>query len=147
MGLARVLSVWVLCSVWALPARAQQPKTFVARLSTVPITVAMQDTVAGRGSATAVLTGNKLTVEGTFDGLRSPATNARIHLGPRAVRGPVVLELTVSKRVAGTISGSFELTPRQLEALEKETLYIQLHSERAPDGNLWGWLLLREATK
>jgi hypothetical protein len=134
--------VWLLIALSAPPVGAQQARTFLARLSTVPITVAMQDTVAGRGSAKAVLTGNKLTVEGTFAGLRSPATVARIHLAPRAVRGPAVLDLMVSaKGTAGTLRGSLELTPRQREALEKGSLYIQLHSEKAPDGNLWGWLL------
>jgi hypothetical protein len=142
-----MVSLWLLIALSALPAGAQQARTFVARLSTVPITVAMQDTVAGRGSARAVLTGNKLTVEGTFEGLRSSATVARIHVAPRAMRGPAVLDLTVSKRLAGTISGSLELTPRQLEALEKGALYIQLHSEKAADGNLWGWLLPQEATR
>jgi hypothetical protein len=131
----------------ALPSAAQQTRTFVARLSTVPITVAMQETVAGRGSAKAVLTGNKLTVEGSFEGLRTPATVARIHQAPRAMRGPAVLELTVAKDVKGTITGSFALTPQQLQALEKGTLYIQVHSEKAPDGNLWGWLLPQETTK
>ena len=147
-----MISAWLLIALSTLPLGGQQgaqrARTFLARLSTVPLTVAMQDTVAGRGSAKAVLTGNKLTVEGTFEGLRSPATVARIHLGPRAVRGPAVLELTVSaKGTAGTLSGSLELTPRQLEALEKGSLYIQLHSEKAPDGNLWGWLLPQEVTK
>jgi hypothetical protein len=137
-----MISAWLLIALSAPPVGAQQARTFVARLTTVPITVAMQDTVAGRGSAKAVLTGNKLTVEGTFAGLRSPATVARIHLAPRAVRGPAVLDLMVSaKGTAGTLSGSLELTPRQLEALEKGSLYIQLYSEKAPDGNLWGWLL------
>jgi hypothetical protein len=142
-----MVSAWLLVALSALPAGAQQARTFVARLSTVPITVAMQDTVAGRGSAKAMLTGNTLTVEGTFEALRSPATVARIHMGPRAVRGPAILDLTVSKGTAGTITGSLELTPRQLEALEKGSLYIQVHSEKAPDGNLWGWLLLQEATR
>ena len=138
----------LLAGALAADAVAQQSRTFVARLSTVPLTVAMQDTVAGRGSAKAVLTGNKLTVEGTFEGLRSPATVARIHLAPRAVRGPAVLDLMVSaKGTAGTLSGSLELTPRQLEALEKGSLYIQLHSEKAPDGNLWGWLLPQPVTR
>ena len=136
-----MISVWLLLALSALPVGAQQSKTFLARLSVVPLTVDMQATVAGRGSAKAVLTGNKLTVDGTFEGLRSPATVARIHLAPRAVRGPSILDLTVSKGTTGTITGSVELTPRQVEALEKSSLYIQLHSEKAPDGNLWGWLL------
>ena len=140
-------SAWLLIALALLPAGAQQPRTFVARLSVVPLTVDMQATVAGRGAVKAMLTGNRLTVDGTFEGLRSPATVARIHLAPRAVRGPAVLELTVSKGTTGTISGSLELTPRQVEALEKSSLYIQLHSEKAPDGNLWGWLLPQEAKR
>lgn len=139
--------VWLAILLSALPAGAQEAKTFAARLSTVPITVAMQDTVAGRGMTKGVLAGDTLTIDGTFEGLRSPATVARIHLAPRAVRGPAILELTVSKATAGTLKGSFVLTARQLEALEKGSLYIQIHSEKAPDGNLWGWLLPQEAPR
>jgi CHRD domain len=126
---------------------AQQPKTFKARLSPVPIDVSMQATIAGSGSVSAVLTGTKLAITGTFDGLKSPATIAQIHKGPvRGVRGPNVFDLTVSKTDAasGTLSGSFDLTPLQLADLEKGRLYVQLHSEKAPDGNLWGWLLPQE---
>ena len=126
---------------------AQTARMFVARLSTVPITVAMQDTVSGRGSADAVFTGNTLTIEGMFEGLRSPATVARLHLAPPAVRGPAVLDLSVSQSTSGVISGTAELTPGQVEALEENSLYIQIHSEKAPDGNLWGWLLPQEVTR
>jgi len=41
----------------------------------------------------------------------------------------------------GTLSGSFDLTPDQIESLKKGKWYVQIHSEKAPDGNLWGWLL------
>jgi hypothetical protein len=126
---------------------SQQPKTFRARLSPVPIDVSMQSTIAGSGTVSAVLTGNKVAVTGTFDGLKSPATIAQIHKSPtRGVRGPSVLELAVSKTDAasGTISGSFDLSAIQVADLEKGRLYVQLHSEKAPDGNLWGWLLPQE---
>lgn len=126
---------------------SQSPKAFKARLSPVPIDVAMQATVAGSGAVTAVLTGAKLSVTGTFDGLRTAATIAQIHKSPtRGVRGPNVLDLVVSRADAssGTISGSFELTAIQIADLEKGLLYVQLHSEKAPDGNLWGWLLPQE---
>jgi len=33
------------------------------------------------------------------------------------------------------------LTPEQVQSLKKGQLYIQIYSEKAPDGNLWGWLL------
>ena len=129
---------------------AQQPKTFKARLSPVPIDVSMQATIAGSGSVAAVLTGTKLAITGTFDGLKSPATIAQIHKGPvKGVRGPNVFDLAVSKTAAasGTLSGSFDLTPIQVADLEKGRLYVQLHSEKAPDGNLWGWLLPQESRR
>ena len=124
---------------------AQPPKTFKARLSPVPIDVAMQATVAGSGSVSAVLTGTKLAVTGAFEGLRSPATTAQVHKSPtRGMRGPVVSDLAVAKNTdptTGSITGTLDLTPALLTDLEKGRLYVQLHSEKAADGNLWGWLL------
>src|SRR5262245_5805485 len=126
---------------------AQTGKTFRARLSPVPIDQAMMATIAGLGSATAVLTGSKLTVTGTFDGLKSPATIVQIHKGQRGVRGPAVLDLQATKGTSGTISGTVDLNPQQLQDLQNARLYIQLHSEKAPDGNLWGWLMPQETKR
>jgi hypothetical protein len=136
---AVLLGIAFLCSVHTLAA--QSGETFKARLSTVPIDVTMMSTVAGSGSLTAVLAGNKLTITGTFQGLRTPATLAKIHRAPKGIRGPAILDLTVSKETSGTVSGSIELTPAQLDDLRNSRLYVQIDSERAPDGNLWGWLL------
>ena len=62
---------------------------------------------------TATLSGNKLTVDGTFDGLKSPATIAQIHQAQRGIRGPVVFDLKVTPNgTSGTISGTVDLTPR-----------------------------------
>ena len=126
----------------APPALAQGVKRFTVRLAPVPIDLTMMATVAGSGAATATLTGGKLTITGTFDGLHSPATIAQIHKGPvTGVRGPALFDLTVAKSTSGAITGTVDLTPAQITDLEKGRLYIQLHSEKAPDGNLWGWLL------
>jgi hypothetical protein len=123
-------------------AAAQSPEKYKVRLATVPMDGGMRGTVAGTGAATAVLTGAKLTVTGTFDGLLSPATTANVHRGPvMGVRGPSFSVLTVSKAPKGTLSGSIDLTPEQLQALRKGQLYIQIASEKAPDGNLWGWIV------
>jgi hypothetical protein len=141
-------AILLLALAAAAAAQAQGPKTFKGRLSPVPIDVAMQSTVSGTGSVSAALNGTKLTVTGTFSGLRSPATIAQMHKSPtRGVRGPVAFDLTVLPGTSGTIAGSIDLTPLQMADLTAGRLYVQLHSEKAPDGNLWGWLLPVEAKK
>jgi hypothetical protein len=124
-------------------AGAQAAETFKARLSPVPINISMMATIAGSGSLTATLSGKQLTIQGTFEGLRSPATTARIHRGPKGIPGPVVpdFELTVTKATKGAIDGTIELAPDQIADLRKGQWYVQIQSEGAPDGNLWGWLL------
>jgi CHRD domain-containing protein len=126
---------------------AQGAKNYRARLSPVPMDLAMAATVAGSGSATAVLNGSKLTVTGTFEGLKSPATIVQLHRGQRGVRGPAILDLQATKATNGTISGTVDLNPQQLQDLQNSRLYVQLHSERAPDGNLWGWLMPQETKR
>src|SRR5580765_8829831 len=72
----------------ASPAQPQGPERFKVRLATVPMDGGMRNTVAGFGSATATLTGAKLSVTGTFDGLKSAATTAKLNAGlARGVRG------------------------------------------------------------
>lgn len=133
-------------SAWAITA-AQAPE-YRARLSVVPIDIAMQATVAGSGSVTATLKGRTLTLDGTFTGLKTPATAVRLHRGPRlAMRGPAIGDLTATAATSGTITGSIELSPEQAADLAAGRLYLQLHSEKAPDGNLWGWLLAADAKK
>jgi len=142
---------WLLLPIFSSLAftvlTAQGSRTFRGRIAPVPIDVSMQATIAGSGSMTATLNGAKLTLSGTFEGLKSPATIAQVHKSPvRGVRGPVVFDLVVNKTDAssGTLSGTYDLTPLQVADLEKGRLYVQVHSEKAPDGNLWGWLMPQE---
>ena len=139
----------LLCGL-VLPAAAQKeiqkPEKYTAHLAPVAMDVAMKANITGEGSATATLDGRKLTVTGTFDGLKTNATMAQIRRGSMmGVRGPAVLDLSVTKLTSGQISGSFTLTEEQAEAMQKGKLYIQIHSEKAPDGNLWGWFTRQEA--
>jgi CHRD domain len=132
----------IACALATAPLAAQSRATFKARLSPVPIDLTMQATVGGIGSATATLDGNRLTLSGTFEQLKSPATTAALHRSAvRGVRGPDVAPLSVSPATSGTINGSIELTAPLLADLRAGRLYVQVHSEKAPDGNLWGWLL------
>jgi len=105
----------------------------------------MQTTIAGSGSLTATLTGKQLAIQGTFEGLRSPATSVEIHLAPKGIPGPAIADLSsnlsVTKAEKGSVSGTLQLTPDEIADLRNGRLYVQIQSKSAPDGNLWGWLL------
>ncbi len=143
LKVAAALAVVVLYPL--VGANAQGGATYKTRLSPVPLDAKMVGNVVGSGSVTATLVNSKLSVTGTFEGLSSPATVARVHKSPKAgVRGPAFLDLKVSTGTSGTISGAFDLTAAQVQELAQGRYYIQVHSEKAPDGNLWGWLALQE---
>lgn len=136
-----------LAVAWVATAGAQKAQ-YRARLAPVPIDLAMQATIAGSGAVTATLNGTTLTVTGTYAGLRTASTVARVHRGPRtAMRGPAIGDLTIAPGTSGTLGGTLELTTDQVDDLANGRLYVQVHSEKAPDGNLWGWLLLQEGRK
>jgi hypothetical protein len=139
MKLMRITAALVLAA--ATVVAAQGAKTFKTRLATVPVEASTAAALTGSGEVTAVLTGNKLSVKGTFKGLQGPATAARLHVAPLGMRGPAMLDLVVTRATSGTISGELTLTPIQADHVSRNRVYVQLHSEKAPDGNLWGWLL------
>ncbi len=126
----------------ALSVMQVAPGPMRARLSTVPTDLAMQETIAGLGAATATLAGTTLTLEGTYRGLKSAATSVRVYESPRpGLRGPLVGEFASGGGTAGTFKGTLSLTRDQAAAFAKGLLYVQLQSEKALDGNLWGWLM------
>jgi hypothetical protein len=127
--------IWMAISVVAQDATK-------ARLSPVPADQKTRADLAGTGSVTGTLSGAKLTINGTFDGLKAPANMAELHSAVAAgVRGPLVTQLTVTKGTSGSISGTADLTPAQVTNYRKGGFYVQLYSEKTPEGVLWGWLL------
>jgi hypothetical protein len=123
-----------------VPAWAAAPG-FQAELDPCPSTPATRADVVGAGTASASLDGNTLTVTGQFTDLSSQATSAHLRMGlAMGVPGPVIGELRVPHEVAGAISGTLTLSPEQLAALRRNSVYIQIESIKAPDGALWGWL-------
>lgn len=126
----------------AILALAQTPLSLRARLSPVSMDAAMKANISGIGKATAELTGNILKIDGSFSGLLSPATTAQVRSGSATgVRGPVLFDLQVATATEGALSGTLTLNADQAEACRKGRFYIQIASQKAPDGNLWGWLL------
>ena len=143
------LRVAVVAVLLAAPALVHaQSVQYRARLAVVPIDIPMQATIAGSGAVTATLKGTTLAINGTFSGLKTAATVVRMHRSPKpGMRGAPIGDLAATSGTSGTITGSIELTKAQVDDLAAGRLYIQLHSEKAPDGNLWGWLFAAEGKK
>jgi hypothetical protein len=124
----------------AFAAAAQQ--SFKVRLRPVPIEASTAANTTGAGEATASLAGTRLTLRGNFAGLKGAATVAHLHQGPvMGVRGPAIADVTVPAATSGTFTAEIALTAAQVEGLKQGQIYLQIHSETAPDGNLWGWLV------
>lgn len=127
---------------FGIPGAAQSGNTFKGRLSKVPVDAKMVPIMLGGGMATGTLSGTRLSINGTFEDLGTPATTAELHTTKvRGTRGPVIAELTISKAASGTISGNVNLTTEQVNDLKAGKLYIQVQSQKGPEGHLWGWLL------
>jgi hypothetical protein len=129
-------------SLMGILALAQGRDSYKAMLSSLPIDAKSRQDMTGSGSVTGVLEGSKLTIQGSFEGLKSKSTSASLHDSvATGVRGPSIHDLLASSGTSGTISGMVELTGDQVDHLKKGRLYVQLYSEKATDGVLWGWFL------
>jgi predicted secreted protein with PEFG-CTERM motif len=95
----------------------------------------------GTGSATIELdpTSNELSWSIEFSGLSGPAGAAHFH-GPAAAGANAGVQVNIGE-VSGLVSpmeGSAELTPEQADALLEGLLYINIHTEANPDGEVRG---------
>ena len=95
-------------------ALGAQGEKYTARLGWVPISGGDRASVAGKGSAAATLAGNKLTINGSFEGLfLPPETVGEAPSGHRQGRprqGDRQRDLTITKKgTSGTLSGSVDL--------------------------------------
>jgi len=138
---AAALAVGLGVGWFGIPSAAQSGDTYKTRLSALPADAKTRPDLAGTGSVTASLSGTKLTVNGTFEGLRTNAVSAKLHNGVVAgVRGPAFADLTITKAMNGAISGSADMNPEQIQHLKKGGIYVQIYTEKPTDGTLWGWL-------
>jgi hypothetical protein len=115
---------------------------FEAQLDPAPFDATTRaDVIGSIGQVTASLNGSTLTVSGTFQDMTSPAKGASLRIGlAKGVLGEAVGALNVTRTPEGTVSGSVQLNAAQVEALGREALYVRVDSEKAPEGNLQGWL-------
>jgi CHRD domain len=138
----RVSSVLMAIAPFLLITAAQADDSFSFRLSPGPRLVGTRADSSGSGRLTAKLSGNMLSLDGTYAGLLGAPTAAQLLRGSApGVRGPKIADLTISPAVGGTISGNIKLGGKELAAFRKGGLYIEIDSANAPDGDLWGWIM------
>ena len=147
-----LMTLALVAGLFAMSSLAQGGNAYKARLAPAPPLglrgqngATPASMVAGIGNAAATLSGRKLTVTGSFEKMASPPTVAKLGMGlVTGARLDLIHDLTLTKAppgTSGTIAGSIDLTPAQVDALKAGKLYIQINSEGAPNGHLLGWLL------
>ena len=134
--------IGVLASLLLGLAGPAWPESFETRLSPSPLTEGTRVNITGEGRALVEWDGNILSVSGNFQGLATSATTAAIYDGAGiGIPGAKAFDLSLTQDTSGTIWGSLALTRKQVAALRAGHFYVQINSEKAPDGNLTGWLL------
>ncbi|HSS14887.1 MAG TPA: hypothetical protein VLL04_13395 [Rhizomicrobium sp.] len=99
------------------------------------------DVIESIGNLTATLEGSTLTVRGTFSNFTSAAIGGSFRIGlAKGVPGDAIGSLTVDHARQGSFSGTIKLNASQIAALKKQAMYVRIDSEKAPDGNVQGWL-------
>ncbi len=103
--------------------------------------------VATAGTGSAVFSVNSVTgaISGTvsFSGLSSVAVAAHIHEGAAGVNGLIIIPLTGGiglTRGTWMVPAGTVLTAAQLNALQAGGLYVQIHTQLFPAGEIRGQL-------
>jgi hypothetical protein len=140
--MSRPSNIFICAATALLLAGPALAAGYEAELDPVPFDeVNRADVIGSIGNITATLDGNILTVHGSFSNLTSPASGGSFRIGlAKGVPGDAIGSVTVSHARQGEVSGAIKLSAAQKAALDKESLYIRIDSEKAPDGNLQGLL-------
>lgn len=123
---------------------AQDRPDFMGHLSPLPANARESVTMQGKGRVTASLDGTTLVIQATFEGLNSPAAAAAIRRAIPGMRGDVQFPLTVTRGTNGSIAAKLTLTPAQMAEVKRGWYYIQIDTEKNPEGHIRGWLLPKE---
>ncbi|MDY7003904.1 MAG: CHRD domain-containing protein [Cyanobacteriota bacterium] len=112
------------------------------------------------GDFYAVLSGNNLNISGDFSNLTTdllnvgpdrdsegnPQSSVHIHLGGLGEGGDILRNLTVVDNGdrSGFFSGSFTLNDTEVAAVQSGGVYINLHTDNNPSGELRGQVILED---
>lgn len=99
-------------------------------------------TSTGSGIGQFHLDGNDLHYVVTATNLSAPITAAHFHHAPEGENGPVVEPIPIATGVrSATASGTWmDLTDDEIEMLEDELIYVNVHTSAFPNGEVRGQL-------
>ncbi len=124
-------------------AHLQPHLQFSARLNGAQEVPAVMTDAIGVASFTLNATRDTLCIRGNFTGLSGPITGAHIHDGMPGVNGPVLIPLTdwiMGNQLEGQLIGS-DITPELLAAHVRGELYLNIHTDMNPDGEIRGQIV------
>jgi hypothetical protein len=129
--LALVLTFGFIATTQAQMGMAHDTTVFVGTLGGDQVVGGVM--TMATGTVAAVLDGNLLVIGGTYTGLSTDiasdiAGGIHIHLGAAGENGGVVAPIANSGGTEGTFSGTFMLSDEQVEQLQGELFYINIHT-------------------
>lgn len=123
---------------------------FVAELAGNNETPAVSSPASGYGVFLLNPAKDTLTIKVTVAGLTGPITGSHLHLGQSGKSGEVIKNLTVNGNL---ITGAWKktdtdqpLTEERLKSLANGEIYVNVHTEKNPSGELRGQLSLSKDT-
>lgn len=118
----------------AMPAMAQSIDVALAGNQEVPPV-----STPATGKASITIADDK-TVRGTMITSRVPGKAAHIHTGAPGVNGPVIIPFVKTGENEWKIADGAKLTDEQYAAYKAGNLYINVHSDAYPGGEIRGQL-------
>lgn len=125
----------------AVSGALAQESVFGDKLGFMPRADANAPLVNGTGWVAATLDGNTLNIEGEFEGTAGSATALALHMAPPAQVGPEFARVDLEGSNSGTISATVDLTEEQVAALQDNSIYVVVVTDRNQTGELRAWLV------
>ena len=130
-----LMTVFALAALMAVPAAAELAYVFEAELTGDQVVPA---TGSGAGGVASIILNEAMTMANytvSFAGLEGGAQTAgHFHLAMAGENGPVVYDLGTGTPV----SGMWEPTAEEAQALMDGNIYVQIHTEGFPGGEIRG---------
>jgi len=138
------IAAFALCFSQSVPARAADTETAPVRFYADMTARQQPAAVYSDGTATVDLTLDRKTLQLnwtiTFSGLTSAPTGLHIHNNRPGSHGPLIYDLTPKspQTFAGPLSGTVTMSGAEFQYLLERHLYIDLHTEKYPEGEIRG---------